>query len=358
MNTNSKKKYKPKIGITTGDINGIGAEVIIKVLEDTRITNVCTPIVYGSGKILTKYKRLLNIEGFNYHQYNKNSYLNEKKPNVVNCWQDNLEIEPGKITQKAGWCALQALLKSTEDLKEDFIDAIVTAPINKANVQQDDFHFPGHTEYYASEFGQNGESLMMLCSEEVRIAVVTGHIPLSEVPAAITKELVEKKLNMLLASLQQDFGITKPRVAVLGLNPHAGEEGLLGSEDNDIIAPVVSDMRNHGNLVYGPLPADGFFGTLAYKKYDAVLAMYHDQGLIPFKTIAFDRGVNFTAGLSVVRTSPDHGTAYNLAGKGEASESSLREAIFMACDIVRRRGVDESSKIRKEQIDKMIQENK
>ncbi len=331
-----RKGDKPKIGITLGDYNGVGPEVIIKTMLDRRITNFCVPIIYGSGKILTKYKRLLEIEEFSYHQYNSNSYLNEKKTNVVNCWHDNFDIEPGKITQQAGRCAHQALEKSTEDLKSGFIDAVVTCPINKANIQSTEFNFPGHTEYYANAFGCD-DSLMFMCSEQLRVALVTGHLPLSKVAGAYTKEVLAKKINMLLASLHDDFGILKPRVAVLGLNPHAGENGLLGEEEEKIINPAVVESYKKGNLVYGPFSADGFFGTMAFKKFDAVLAAYHDQGLIPFKTIAFDYGVNFTAGLPVVRTSPDHGTAYNIAGKGVANETSLREAIFLACDLVKNR---------------------
>ena len=342
----AKKDGKPKIGISIGDFNGIGPEVIIKVLADNRINNFCTPIVYGSGKILTKYKRLIGIEEFSYHQYNPNSYLNEKKTNVVNCWQENLEITPGKVTEVAGKCALKALQKSTEDLESGFIDAIVTAPINKDNIQQDDFKFPGHTEYYEQKFGGNGQSLMMMVTESLKVAMVTGHVPLAKVHELITKERLTKKIKILLNTLQDDFGIIKPKIAVLGLNPHAGENGLLGKKEIDVIAPVISDFKNRGNLVFGPFPADGFFGAVSYQKFDAILAMYHDQGLIPFKSIAFDRGVNYTAGLKVVRTSPDHGTAYNIAGKNLASPTSLREAIYLACDVVKARENKVSNSIR------------
>ncbi|MBT28071.1 MAG: 4-hydroxythreonine-4-phosphate dehydrogenase PdxA [Thalassobius sp.] len=336
--TVAKKENKPKIGITIGDFNGIGPEVIIKVLSDIRITNLCTPIVYGSGKILTKYKRLLELENFNYHQYNPNSYLNEKKPNVINCWHDNIEIEPGRITQTAGISALKALEKSSEDLESGFIDAVVTAPISKENIQSDEFKFPGHTEYYESKFGdENSKSLMMMVSENLKVAMVTGHVPLSKVKSLISKEKLRQTLKILLKTLKTDFGIQKPKIAVLGLNPHAGENGLLGDHENQVITPVISDFKNRGNLVYGPFSADGFFGAMSFKKYDAVLAMYHDQGLLPFKILAFDEGVNYTAGLKVVRTSPDHGTAYNIAGKNLANPNSIREAIYLACDIVKAR---------------------
>lgn len=338
-----KKSKKPKIGITMGDFNGVGPETILKVLADNRLMNICTPIVYGSGKILTKYRRLLKQEDFKYHQYNPNSYINEKKPNVVNCWQENHEISPGQVTDLAGKCAFIALEKATEDLKSEFIDGLVTCPINKANIQNDEFKFPGHTEYLTDKFeAQN--SLMLLCADSLRVAVVTGHVPLNKV--SINKEQLRNKLHTLYQSLQKDFSINKPKIAVLGLNPHAGEDGLLGNEENEIIIPVVKDLQKRGKLIHGPFPADGFFGMYSFKKYDAVLAMYHDQGLIPFKTLAFDKGVNFTAGLSIVRTSPDHGTAYDIAGKGLASEVSLREAIYAAIDIVKARDSFVTNQIR------------
>ena len=336
-------RSKPNIGITIGDFNGVGPEIILKVLNDSRINNICTPIVYGSGKILTKYKRILGIEEFNYHQYNANSYLNTKKPNVINCWQEATDIQLGRVTEAAGKCAFLALEKAVEDAKSGLLDAIVTAPINKANIQRDDFKFPGHTEYLTQRF-EASESLMLLCSEYLRVAVVTGHVPLKNVQ--ITKEAITEKLHILYESLKRDFNIQRPKIAVLGLNPHAGEDGLLGSEDKEIILPVVTDFHKRNKLVYGPFPADGFFGTGNYKKFDAVLAMYHDQGLIPFKTLAFNKGVNFTAGLSTVRTSPDHGTAYDIAGKGVANEQSLREAIYTACDIVKNRKNEVKNQIR------------
>ncbi len=337
--------YKPKVGITLGDFNGIGPEIVIKVLEDKRITTLCTPIIYGSGKILTRYKRLLELENFNYHQYNENSYLNEKKVNVVNCWQDHLTIEPGKVTEEAGLAAYLALQKSTEDLKSGFIDAVVTCPINKANVKRKEFPYAGHTEYYAKEF-EAEESLMMLCSSQLKVGLVTVHVPLHAVSRLITRERIQSKVIALMASLKKDFGISKPKIAVLGLNPHAGEEGLLGQEEQEIISPAIIELHKKGNLVYGPYPADGFFGMMMHQKFDAVLAMYHDQGLIPFKALAFDEGVNFTAGLSIVRTSPDHGTAYSIAGKGIANERSFREALYMAIDVVRHRRNKIENKIR------------
>ncbi|MEH0155343.1 4-hydroxythreonine-4-phosphate dehydrogenase PdxA [Limibacter armeniacum] len=362
---NSKQQNtpeKPKIGITIGDYNGVGPEIIIKVMQDKRIMNMCTPVIYGSGKILTKYKRMLNMEDFSYHQYNSNSYLNEKKPNVVNCWADPQEVQPGKVTESAGKSAYLSLQKSTDDLKTGNIDAVVTSPINKANIQRDEFRYAGHTEYYADKFGnENDDTLMLLCSDDLRVGVITGHIPLSKVPSAITKELIISKTEVLIKSLEEDFGIQRPKVAILGLNPHAGEDGLLGSEELEIIAPAITEMNQNGQLVFGPYPADGFFGTMLYKKFDGVLAMYHDQGLIPFKTLAFENGVNYTAGLPVVRTSPDHGTAYNIAGKGIANEDSLREAIYLAVDIVKNRRSKVERKIRpnaKQLLSEMKEESK
>ncbi|MBB6460708.1 4-hydroxythreonine-4-phosphate dehydrogenase PdxA [Flammeovirga kamogawensis] len=342
----NRKSDKPRIGITIGDYNGIGPEVIVKVLQDKRITNICTPVVYGSGRILTKYKRILGIEEFTYHQYNNNSYLHDQKINVVNCWTEVQELEPGKITEEAGKCAYLSIARASEDLNTKTIDAVVTAPINKANIQSEDFKHAGHTEYYQENHADGGDTLMTLCAGSLRVGVVTGHIPLKDVSAAITKEALTSKLKVLINSLKKDFGITKPKVAIMGLNPHAGEDGLLGDEEINVIGPVVKEFKKRGNLVFGPFPADGFFGTMAFKNYDGVLCMYHDQGLIPFKLHAFESGVNYTAGLTIVRTSPDHGTAYNIAGKGVADETSFREALMQAVDIVKVRNGEITNKIR------------
>ncbi|MDJ1500990.1 4-hydroxythreonine-4-phosphate dehydrogenase PdxA [Xanthocytophaga agilis] len=329
-------EHKPVIGITLGDFNGVGPEVTLKALAGGQISRVCTPVLYGSVKVLSRYRKLLNLEEIQLHSIRTMDQLIHKRVNVFNCWEEHLEIEPGKATPEAGNAAYLALKTAVADLKNNMLDAIVTAPINKHTIQNDAFKFPGHTEYFAHEFGST-DSLMFLVSPELRVAVATGHIPLEKVKPAITKDLITKKIKLLEHSLRQDFGIAKPKIAVLGLNPHAGEDGLLGMEEKEIIAPVISELKHKGTLVYGPLPADGFFGTGNYRKYDGILAMYHDQGLIPFKTIAFENGVNFTAGLSMVRTSPDHGTAYNIAGKNIADETSMREAIYLACDIVKNR---------------------
>ncbi len=329
-------EIKPVIGITIGDFNGIGVEVVMKTLSDIRILKACKPIIYGSSKIILKYKKLLQLEVFNFQQINAVEQVQDKKVNLINCWEDNLEIEPGKIVPEAGRAAYLALAKSTEDLKAKHLDAIVTAPINKQNIQSPDFQYPGHTEYYAHHFAKD-ESLMLLVGEQIRMGTVTTHIPLSQVADQLTQEKIIKKINLLLKSLKDDFGIRKPKIAVLGLNPHAGEGGLLGGEEINVIQPAVNYCKEKGHLVAGVFPSDGFFGAGQYKKYDAVLAMYHDQGLVPFKMLSFETGVNFTAGLSIVRTSPDHGTAFDIAGKGIADENSMRSALFLACDVVKNR---------------------
>ncbi|MCA6073833.1 4-hydroxythreonine-4-phosphate dehydrogenase PdxA [Fulvivirga sedimenti] len=332
MSTHSKYKEKPVIGITLGDINGIGPEVVIKALADNRILNYMTPVIYGSTKVLAFYRKALNIENFNYSSF-KNE-VQHKNINVVNCWDEMLPIEMGQVTESGGTSSFMALEQSVKDLNAGIIDAVVTAPINKHNIQRDEFRFAGHTEYFASAFGAQ-DSLMFMVSEDLRIGVVTGHIPLKDVSKKLTKGLISRKLKIMETSLREDFGIGKPKIAVLGLNPHAGEDGLLGTEDQEVIAPVIKEFKDKGKLVFGPFPADGFFGKGQYRNYDGILAMYHDQGLIPFKTIASQQGVNFTAGLPIIRTSPDHGTAYDLAGKNAANENSMRAAIFMAYDILK-----------------------
>jgi 4-hydroxythreonine-4-phosphate dehydrogenase len=337
MDSNKSEKnasQKPVIGITMGDINGIGPEVIMKTLMDGRVTQYMTPVIYGSTKTLSYYRKSLDLPDFNYSQVKQASTLIQKKVNVVNCWDEAVEIQVGESTEKAGECSRLAIEKASVDLEQGLIDAIVTAPINKYNIHSESFSFAGHTEYFAEKFGE-GDSLMMMVSNNLKIAVATTHIPLSEVSKAITKELLQKKLKMIEKSMKNDFGVLKPRIAVLGLNPHSGEEGLLGKEEQEIIAPVIKEFKKNGKLVFGPFPADGFFGSVQYQKYDAILAMYHDQGLIPFKSLSFDTGVNYTAGINAVRTSPDHGTAYTIAGKNVASPQSMREAIFLAYDIVK-----------------------
>jgi 4-hydroxythreonine-4-phosphate dehydrogenase len=334
---------KPRIGITIGDINGIGPEVTIKALADHRILSLVTPVIYGSGKIISFYKKLLNIEEFNYSQVRGKGQFAPKSINVVNCVDESVEITPGKASRETGKAALGALRQASDDLKEGLLDALVTAPIDKQSIHSDEFPFKGHTEFLTQHFNAS-ESLMFMVSDSLRIGLVTEHVPLADVSALVTKEKIASKLMIMEASLRKDFGITKPKIAVLGLNPHAGDNGLIGAEDDQVIKPVVNDFRNKGKLIFGPFPPDGFFGTAQYQKYDGILAMYHDQGLIPFKSIAFESGVNFTAGLSVVRTSPDHGTAYAIAGKNQANEGSMREAIYRSAEIFRHRSEPSTEK--------------
>jgi len=323
------------IAITQGDINGIGYEVIIKTLQDARVLEICTPVVYGSAKIAAYHRKALDIANFSLLSIKDITEVNFKKANIINLLDDNTRVELGKSTEIGGEASLVSLEAAVKDLKENKVDALITAPINKYNIQSKDFKFPGHTEYLESQFG--GKALMLLVSENLRVGVVTGHIPISQVSQSITIEGILEKLKVLNHSLIQDFGIRKPRIAVLGLNPHAGDNGVIGDEEIKTIIPAIDEAKKKGIMALGPYPADGFFATDDYKKFDAVLAMYHDQGLAPFKALTFDSGVNYTAGLPIVRTSPAHGTAYQLAGKGIASEDSFRQALYLACDIVKNR---------------------
>ena len=325
------------IGISLGDYNGIGPEVILKALQYNRLQKLCTPVIYGSMRILNRYRNLLNLKDWNLNGAQTIGQISHKHTNVITCWPDqNQDIQPGRVTPEAGQAAFACLQRAVDDMKDGKLDALVTAPINKYNIQSEEFKFPGHTEYLAQEFGVQ-DNLMFMVSQTLRVGVVTGHVPLGRVRQNITRERIMQKLTLMIQSLKQDFGIDRPKIAVLGLNPHAGEEGLLGNEEQDIIKPLLADLLDKGQLVFGPYPADGFFGTRSYQKFDAVLAMYHDQGLIPFKAIAFEEGVNFTAGMSAVRTSPDHGTAYDIAGKDLADETSMLQAIYTAIDVARNR---------------------
>jgi 4-hydroxythreonine-4-phosphate dehydrogenase len=334
--THKPHDSKPRIGITMGDLNGIGPEVIIKTLADHRILSMMTPVIYGSGRVLSFYKKLMNNEEFNYAQVKAKGQLAYKQINVVNCWEEVIEINPGKASKETGKAALLALQKACEELKEGLLDALVTAPIDKHSIHSEEFPFKGHTEFLTVFFGAS-ESLMLLVGDKLRVGLVTGHVAIKDVAGFITRERIESKFKLLEQSLRKDFGISKPKIAVLGLNPHAGDGGLIGTEEEQILKPLLHDLKNKGKLISGPFPADGFFASGQYKKFDAILAMYHDQGLIPFKSMAFESGVNFTAGLPIVRTSPDHGTAYAIAGKNLADESSFREALFKACDIIQSR---------------------
>lgn len=321
------------IGISLGDINGIGIELIIKTFSDIRMLQVCTPVIYGNSKVISFHRKTLNIPEFNMNTIRTVGEASDKKVNLISCWEEEVKVEIGQATSVSGKYAFKSLKSAAADLKEGKLDAIITAPINKKVMQQEGFDFPGHTEYFASLFGVK-DYAMFLVSDTLRVAFVTGHVPVKEVASLLTKEKISTRIKLMNESLKRDFNIRKPRIAVLGLNPHAGDNGLLGSEENEIITPAINECFDNKILAYGPYPADGFFGSGNLKKFDAVLAMYHDQGLVPFKTISFDTGVNFTAGLPCVRTSPDHGTAYDIAGKGIASEDSFRQAIYLACDIV------------------------
>jgi len=331
---------KIKIGISIGDVNGIGLEIIIKTLADSRIYDYCTPIVYGHTKVASFYRRTTQIEELNFTVINHPSEAigrkEHRKPNMINCWEEDVKIEPGVVNKDVGKYSFLSLEKATLDLVNGDIDALVTAPINKDTIQSEEFKFPGHTEYL-QERGGADESLMFLVSDTLRVGVVTGHIPVTKIAESITVEKILAKLKLMDASLRNDFWVRKPRIAVLGLNPHAGDNGLIGDEEQKTIIPAIEEARNNNILAFGPYPADGFFANGSYLQFDAVLAMYHDQGLIPFKQIAFESGVNFTAGLNFVRTSPDHGTAYDIAGQNKASEVSFREAIFTALHIVKHR---------------------
>ena len=323
-------------GISHGDINGIGYEVIIKALTDPMINDFCTPVVYGSPKVAAYHRKALNISNFSFNNIRSVEEAHPKKANMINCLDDNIRVELGKSTTHGGESALISLEKAVSDLLAGKIDVLITAPIDKHNVQSENFHFNGHTEYLKSKAGTE-EALMFMIGETLRIGIATGHVPLSKVPGLITVDLLMKKIRLMDQSLTYDFGIRKPRIAVLGLNPHAGDNALLGKEEDEIISPAIERAKKEGVMAFGPFPCDGFFGAGSFTKFDGILAMYHDQGLTPFKVLSFDTGVNFTAGLPFIRTSPVHGTAFQIAGRGEASENSFRQAIFLACEILRNR---------------------
>jgi len=328
---------KPIIaGISHGDINGIGYEVIIKTLMNNLINDICVPVVYGSPKVAAYHRKALNIANFSFNNIRSAEDANPRKANMINCLDDNVRVELGKATSQGGEAALISLERATEDLKNGRIDVLITAPIDKNNIQSEKFHFKGHTEYLRSKAGDE-DVLMFMISENMRIGFATGHVPLRKVPEVITTNLLISKIRLMHNSLIMDFGIRKPQIAVLGLNPHAGDNSLLGAEEAEVIIPAIKQTEKEGILAFGPFPADGFFGAGSFTKFDGILSMYHDQGLSPFKALSFDSGVNYTAGLSFIRTSPVHGTAFAIAGKGEASENSFRQAIYLACSIFRNR---------------------
>jgi 4-hydroxythreonine-4-phosphate dehydrogenase len=329
---------KIRIGITQGDINGISYEVIIKALLDNRIFDICIPIVYGSPKVAAYHRKALNIDNFSFNPVKTPEEANPKRANIINCISDSVRVELGKSTPMAGEASYKALNAAVQDLENNKIDAIVTGPINKYNIQSDKFSFAGHTEFFESRFNSDGV-LMLMVNELFKVGVVTGHVPLAKVHEQVTKDSILKKILILNNSLIVDFLIRKPRIAVLGLNPHAGDNGVIGDEEKKEIIPAIKAARDENICVFGPFAADGFFGSDTFKKFDASIAMYHDQGLIPFKAMMYEGGVNFTAGLPIVRTSPAHGTAYELAGKNEAHPHSFRKAIYLACDLYHNRQI-------------------
>lgn len=329
-----KKESKIKLGISIGDLNGIGSEIVIKTFEDSRMLDFCTPVIFASIKTMSFFKKHFG-SAINFHGINHIDQVIDGKINVLNVWKENVAINFGEEDVTIGAYSVKSLEAATEALKTEAIDVLVTAPIHKHNIQSDSFKFPGHTNYLAEKLG--GKSLMFMVSENLRVGLLTDHVPVKDVPEHITSELIREKINLVYESLVKDFKINKPKIAVLGINPHAGDNGVIGNEDENVLKPTLEKIRENKKLVYGPYSADSFFGSGNYKNFDAIVAAYHDQGLIPFKTIAFGSGVNYTAGLNRIRTSPDHGTAFEIAGKGEADNGSFKEAVFTAIQIFKNR---------------------
>jgi len=326
------KEKKLRIGITHGDINGIGCEIILKALSDTRMLELFTPVIYSSPKVIAYYRKALGLNNLNSYSVRSGEEAQDDRINVVNCLNDEVRVEMGKSTQQGGESALASLQVAVTEIKSGLLDALVTAPVNKYNIQSEKFRFHGHTEYLQSEFGSSSALMLMVCSS-LRMGILTGHAPLAGVPALITQNKLLSTLRLMNRTMLEDFNINRPRIAVLSLNPHAGDNGLLGMEEQTVIIPSIEKVKNDGILAFGPYPSDGFFATDSYRNFDVILAMYHDQGMTAFKTLSSGNGVNFTAGLPIIRTSPAHGTAYDLAGKDMASPDSFRQAIYMACDI-------------------------
>ncbi len=327
---------KPVIGITTGDLNGIGLELIIKTFSDNRMLDICTPVIFASNKVINYYRRIVEDHPFNFSSTKDLTKLNPKQVNIFNCWEEEVPLQPGVLTDAGGKYAVRSLMVAAQCLKDKQLDAIVTAPIHKGNTHLADFPYTGHTPFFKEKFGAK-DALMLLFGSNLKVGLVTEHVPVSKIASLITKENLQSKITLLRECLSRDFGIDKPRIAVLGLNPHAGDEGQIGNEEQTIIKPLIDSIHNNGHLVFGPYGADAFFARQSYTQFDAVLAMYHDQGLIPLKTLANGEGVNYTAGLPVVRTSPDHGTAFDIAGKNIADPTSFREAVYQAIDILKQR---------------------
>jgi 4-hydroxythreonine-4-phosphate dehydrogenase len=330
----NKKAENIIVGISIGDLNGIGSEVILKTFEDSRMLELCTPVIFANAKILSFVKKSFTST-VQFHGVDKLDQVLPGKLNVFNLWRESVDINLGTNDEKIGEYAIKSFVAATKALKDGDIDVLVTAPINKYNIQSEDFKFPGHTDYLDQEL--EGNALMMMVHDDLRVGLLTDHVPLSEVSSQLTEELITRKIETIRKSLIQDFSIVKPKIAVLSLNPHAGDGGVIGKEDDLVLKPALKKIFEKGTMVFGPFPADGFFGSGQHEKYDAVVATYHDQGLIPFKTLSFGKGVNYSAGLNKVRTSPDHGTAYDIAGKDMADYNSFKEAVYLAIDIFRSR---------------------
>jgi 4-hydroxythreonine-4-phosphate dehydrogenase len=328
------KSDKIIVGISIGDLNGIGVEVILKTFQDNRMLDFCTPLIFASTKTISYHKKALNLE-IPIHGITSLSQIQLTKINVLNIWKEDVSVTLGKASKESGDYAAKSLAIAVDYLKNKKIDVLVTAPINKETIQSEDFNFPGHTEYLEDKL--EGESLMILMTDNLKIGLITGHIPISKVAETITPSLIKEKVATLHTSLIEDFGINKPKIAVLALNPHCGDKGVIGKEDDEIIKPTIEEIKASGKLVFGPYAADGFFGSETYRQFDGVLATYHDQGLAPFKALSFGKGVNYTAGLSEIRTSPDHGTGFDIAGKNSANPSSFKEALFTAIQVFKTR---------------------
>ncbi|WP_025743676.1 4-hydroxythreonine-4-phosphate dehydrogenase PdxA [Aquimarina pacifica] len=329
-----KKEEKIRLGISIGDLNGIGSEVILKTFEDSRMLDFCTPVIFASVKILSFLKKKYNNK-LSLHGIDSAPQILDGKVNVLNVWKESIDINFGQEDQKVGSYAIKSLKAATEALKNNEIDVLVTAPINKHSIQSDEFTFPGHTDYLNQEL--EGNSLMFMITDDLKVGLLTDHVAVKDIAETITPTLIEQKINTIYQTLKQDFGISKPKIAILGINPHSGDNGVIGKEDEDVLKPTIQKINESGKLVYGPYAADSFFGSNSYKAFDAIVASYHDQGLIPFKTLSFGKGVNYTAGLNRVRTSPDHGTAFEIAGKNQADHSSFKEAVFSALKIFKSR---------------------
>jgi len=329
-----KKAENILVGISIGDLNGIGSEVVLKTFEDTRMLELCTPVIFANVKMLSFLRKSFESAAI-LHGIDKLDQIVPGKINVFNLWKENFDLEYGVANDVVGKFAIKSFMAATQALKEGIVDVLVTAPINKYNIQSEEFKFPGHTDYLNQEL--EGEALMLMVNDNLRVGLLTDHLPIAEISQHLTEKLIRQKIKTIKQTLIQDFKISKPKIAVLGLNPHCGDQGVIGKEDDEVIRPTIKKLFDEGTFVFGPYAADSFFGQKAHEKFDAVIACYHDQGLVPFKTLSFGHGVNYTAGLDRIRTSPDHGTAFDIAGKNQADNNSFKEAVYLALDIYRAR---------------------